>query len=363
MGKTKRESNYELLRIVAMTLIIVYHVFFHCINNQLLNKNLFERGQYFNNPFIYRRLAIAEIATTFGKIGDSLFVMLSGYFLIDKSIDVRKPIKKLLGEMLFATVVLTVVSFFYVGNTKGKYGITFRYFNSGWWFVGYYIMIILIARFILSRYMDRMGQKEHGAAILILFSIVSIKYMRRMFGDVSEVIPIIITGFAMYLIGGYIKLYNPLKKLKTVYLIIVIVLVNILMYLSYYIDVKTQVNDLGDSYYQKLYSYEEYALVCLILAICLFELFRRIKLPSSKVINYIASATFMVYLIHDNPCCRNLFYEVDWIKMLYEQDYGMLFLMLAVVVLIAFAVGIIAHFIYGVIAKLLKKMIGSQIEL
>ena len=363
MGKTKRESNFELLRIAAMMLIVIYHIFFHCINDQVLSKDFFPRGELFNNPVIYRRLAITEIATSFGKIGNNLFILLSGYFLIDKTIDVKKPIKKLLGEMFFVTVILTIVSYFYVTNTTESSGITFRYFNSGWWFVGYYILIILVARFVLGRFMGRMGSKEHGTVIVVLFAIVSIKFIRNMLNDISDVLPMIVIGMLMYLIGGYIKLYNPLEKMKTLFIVIVLVLVNGLMVLSYLIDNNNALNNVKATFYQKIYSYEEYAICCIIISVCLFELFRRLKMPSSRVINYIAAASFMVYLIHDNPFCRNLLKEVEWVKMLYEQDYGNFFLMIGLVILIAFAVGIIAYFIYGIVAKAVKKMIGSQIKL
>ncbi len=363
MGKTKRESNFELLRITAMMLIVIYHVFFHCINNQILSKDMFPRGEMFNNPVIYRRLAITEIVTSFGKIGNNLFIMLSGYFLIDKAIDVKKPIKKLLGEMFFVTVIFTICSYFYVINTGESSGITFRYFNSGWWFVGYYILIILIARFVLSRFMDRMGAKEHGTAIVVLFAIVSIKYIRNMLNDISSVLTLIVIGMLMYLIGGYIKLYNPLEKMKTVFLFLILLIVNAFMVLSYLIDNYNSLNGKNDAFYQKIYSYEEYAICCIIISVCLFELFRRMRLPHSRVINYIASASFMVYLIHDNPFSRNLFYKVEWVRMLFDQDYGYFFLMLGLVVLIAFAVGIIAYFIYEIVSKAVIKIVGSQLKL
>ena len=362
MGKSKRESNFELLRIVAMILIIVYHVFFHCINNQVLSKDMYAPGELFNNPILYKRLAVTEIATTFGKIGNNLFLIISGYFLIDKKIDIKKISKKLLSEMFFITVILTVVSFFYVQLTNSSAGITFRYFNSGWWFIGYYIIVILIARFVLNRFIERMGAREYITTMLVLFALVSVQYIRNMLKDISEVIPMAVIGVFMYLAGGFIKLYNPFKKTKTIFLIFTIILVNLFLFMSYCININNLLNGNNASFHQAIYSYEEYAIPCVIISICLFELFRRLRLPGSGTINFIASSTFMIYLIHDNPLSRNLFFKIKWVKLLYDQDYGGFALMLLAVIVIAFVSGIILSFIYHLLSKLVQKIVNSQID-
>ena len=260
MGKSNRQSNFELLRIVAIIMIIVHHIFFHCINNQILSINTATTGEMFSDPILYKRLSICEIATTFGKIGNNLFLILSGYFLIDKKIDIMKVSKKLLFEMLFVSIIFTVVSFFYVELTNGDAGIHLRYFNSGWWFIGYYFIVILIARCFLNKYISQMNVKEYLSVIMALFAIVSIQYVRNMFKDISEVIPIAATGALMYLIGGFIKLYNPFKKTKTIFILLILVLTNILLYMSYHISVKNLLHRSGSSFHQVIYSYEEYAI-------------------------------------------------------------------------------------------------------
>ena len=363
MGKSNRQSNFELLRIVAIIMIIVHHIFCHCINNQILSINSATTGEMFSDPILYKRLSICEIATTFGKIGNNLFLILSGYFLIDKKIDIMKVSKKLLFEMLFVSIIFTVVSFFYVELTNGDAGIHLRYFNSGWWFIGYYFIVILIARCFLNKYISQMNVKEYLSVIMALFAIVSIQYVRNMFKDISEVIPIAATGALMYLIGGFIKLYNPFKKTKTIFILLILVLTNILLYMSYHISVKNLLHRSGSSFHQVIYSYEEYAIPCVIIAICLFELFRRMHIPSSRIINYIASSTFIIYLIHDHPLGRNQFYRIKWVKLLYEQNYGKFILMLFVVVLIVFLLGIILNVIYHFVSILLKRLADSQIDL
>ena len=44
MGSGKvRSSNMELLRIVAMFMIVMYHISYHCVRFQLVDKNSIDR--------------------------------------------------------------------------------------------------------------------------------------------------------------------------------------------------------------------------------------------------------------------------------------------------------------------------------
>lgn len=91
----KRSSNMELLRIVAMLMIICYHIFYHCINAQLTDINLI--AKYGNDCFCYPcfsyKLCILAIISPFGQIGNALFLIISGYFMAHKEkIDLIKTV-------------------------------------------------------------------------------------------------------------------------------------------------------------------------------------------------------------------------------------------------------------------------------
>lgn len=74
-------------------------------------------------------------------------------------------------------------------------------------------------------------------------------------------------------------------------------------------------------------------LTCLICAISIFCLFKNLKIKYSPTINTIASATFGVYLIHDNPIVRNWL----WTDFLHCPEYATQegFLIFAIFTLIA----------------------------
>ena len=84
----KRKTNYELLRIIAMAMIVMHHICVHCIYPELTDMRLIElyKNGYYVEPVFFPRLILLEFPATFGKIGDVIFLLISGYFLIEITI-------------------------------------------------------------------------------------------------------------------------------------------------------------------------------------------------------------------------------------------------------------------------------------
>lgn len=83
MTTGKRNSNFELLRICAMLMIVAYHIFVHCVNVQLTDGASiawFNNG-LFNKPETYKKLLVLTTVAPMGQIGNVIFITLSGYFM------------------------------------------------------------------------------------------------------------------------------------------------------------------------------------------------------------------------------------------------------------------------------------------
>lgn len=74
----KRESNIELLRIITMLMIVMYHIIYHCVGEQLAN------GSLLHEPVIYKKMIILVVLYTFGHIGNNMFIIISGYFMANR---------------------------------------------------------------------------------------------------------------------------------------------------------------------------------------------------------------------------------------------------------------------------------------
>ncbi len=80
--KKTRESNFELLRIIAALMIVLFHVMIYWPREQIVNEglqNYFNNG-LFNHPLFYKKLWLINMAMPMGRVGNGLFMMISGFF-------------------------------------------------------------------------------------------------------------------------------------------------------------------------------------------------------------------------------------------------------------------------------------------
>ena len=91
----KRESNIELLRILSMFMIIAHHFSVH--GNFIL-----EKIPLLNKIWL-------QLLSSGGKIGVNIFIIISGFFLINsKKVNMNKIIK-LLAQLLFYSILIFII--------------------------------------------------------------------------------------------------------------------------------------------------------------------------------------------------------------------------------------------------------------
>ena len=91
----KRQSNFELLRIVAMVMIIFHHFAYH-------------GGFVWDFSTITIEHLWYNLIIMGGKIGVNIFVLISGYFLIlnkDKIVNLFRKMLKLWGQIFFYSLL------------------------------------------------------------------------------------------------------------------------------------------------------------------------------------------------------------------------------------------------------------------
>ena len=367
MSESKRSSNFELLRIIAMILIMISHIFKHSINVQIYEQ-FYSPGEFFDNFEFYDRLVLTYFARTFGPTGCIIFILISGYFLINKEhIDVVKQIKKLLTQLLFAALVLLLMSmvFFKMGLISTGM-VIFDSFNDEWWFIGLYILIIVSAELIINRRISKLTQNQYIMCLVILFALISTELSRGIITKLASGLELLTAGIFVYLLGGYIRIYNPLKNLRVYVIILLLVFSFVIMAVSYYNfsnnSIDQAIIDNNEYYVPTEYSYYGlYTLPCLLIGVSLFELFRRIKMPTIGIINYIAGSTFMMYLIHENSFVWNWLMTIDWNSILYEKDYIALSLYLLIIVFALIFYGVIAYSVYRLLCWILTRKTAKKI--
>ena len=372
-NKSLRASNIELLRIIAMLMIICYHIIIHCVNVQLVSIASIEKMQngWFCFPLFYKQLLALALMMPFGLVGNALFIMISGYFLVDREIDILKISRKLLSQLLFAAVLLVLASSAFifkssnveVPETLFSY-IKIQYFNKMSWFVGYYFIIMLLAFCFLNYFLATLDRKKYLGFLFTILAISQLSWSGSLLDDLASGLRTVVIGIYFYALGGYIKKYNPFDRIRGYVFILVIVLTNCLIGISYYNNVigkiqayyynQTIPGALITDFTQSIPRFENYSIVVVVLGICTFELFRRLRLPNLKFLNALARGTFMIYLLHDNGFSYSIWETQDWITLLYNDFWGFMSKLFTWVLAI-FVCGLMAYFVFLLIGKLLSK--------
>ena len=362
MEKTKRQSNFELLRIFAIVLIILVHV-----QQQGPHLQIKADTGFFNQPIIYLRLLILEIGNTFGAIGNGLFILISGYFMNSNlNIDTGKIAKKLLLQLGFAVVVLLIANAalmtFFKNNIPSLGKVTIADFNNYFWYFGYYFLIIILAKLFLNGFTAKLTQNQFKSLLLTLLAFASLMWSGELLDSLASGLRTLTIGIFFFLMGGYIARYNPFKNLKAFTVLLIIAAVYGVRFLSQYnivslaIDEFVKSDSFGISNFQQSYqTTQNYEISAVIFAICWFELFRRLKVPNNAVINYVAKSTVMIYLIHANKRFQNFYNNENWMETL-SKSVVLYCLKWVKWAAITFAAGLTAYVLYTLLGKLLLRM-------
>ncbi len=368
---TIRKSNIELLRILAMCMIVAHHIMVHCVNLQLTDPSSIAKlgNGYFNYPIFFQKLWLVDLGTLIGPVGNAIFILISGYFLVkrENNIDFFNLSKKLLGQFAFATIILILVSFvisyMMVGELYTFQGlISIFYFNDLAWFIGYYFVVVLIGKLILNAYLMKLNQKQFLEVLGIILVLFSLNWTGNLLEGFVPGFRTLCTGLFLYALGGYIAKFNPVAKVSVWKLLLILVFMATLVIISTHnirsvAIAKFVASGVEGDYIQTIPSYWNYHIIVVITGIIIFELFRRLPMGSNSLINYLGKSTFMVYLIHDNDLFYSLWNRTDWILLLHESSVKFCGNVLLWIVAI-FGIGILLYAIYGVLEKNLFKSLS-----
>ena len=345
--KKNRDSNIEMLRIIAMLFILFHH---YALYNSLYNLDVSNMNKY-----------IGIILFSLGKIGVNIFILITGYFSIKKNFSIKKLIKLWL-EVVFYSVGVT-----FVFAISGKVQLNFKElikfifpisFNK-YWFITISIILYTLMPFI-NRYVNKVNKEQYQKLLVILFflcvGLYSIMYSSITY-SMNESLPLsnIIFYILVYLIGGYIRLYG-IEKIENIsckrtigYTLLIFCVFTIFLTVSEIIDYKY--NKLGNVlfWYTRSNSIFVY-----ILSILTFYSFKKIELKEIKIINLLASSCFGIYLIQSHTFIAG--------KKLYKDIiHTEYFVKSPLLIVQAIASIIVIYFIGGCIDLVRQKVIEDKI--
>lgn len=287
--KKNRDSNIELLRIIAMCLIIFHHM--------ALNTGIVD-GYTVNGNMIF-----GIIGGIGGKIGVVIFLLITVYFSINKNFSFKKVF--ILWLQIFCYSVGFMLVFRLTGIEKWSKVDTIKTFfplaYNQYWFITVYLYILLLAPFI-NKFLNSLSKENYNkllAILTIIFAVIpTIFYSNGLIGSTQTPIGILLFIYVYIRLYG-IKFFEN-KKLRN---IILICLGYMIVFAIVLIGKKLEQKNI---FWSNLFAYyrEMNSIFILIPSIALFYIFKEWKLRCNKVINYFASISFAVYLFHENNFMR-----------------------------------------------------------
>ncbi len=335
-----RNSSLELLRIVAMILIIAHHYSVH-------------GGLQFDNTPSFNRFWV-QCLQLGGKLGVNIFVLISGYFLSKQTTYRWSKIFKFILEVTVYSIAFYLLSVILGPQTfsireLARHSIPLVF--SSWWFASTYFVFLLICP-LLSRVSEKLNQKLH-IKIIILFTVLwcIVPTLTTSPMESNNLLWFIYLFFCV----AYIRKYPNKFTQKIKYPAIVgAASLSFIVLIIFVYDI------LGEKFpifsaYATFYEGQQ-ILPLVALSFSMFLIFLNIPAFQSKIINILAAAMFGVYLIHDSNFTRSHIWH-DLLKTpIHVADAG-LFVHSLVSILLVFIISTLISLCFNLIlGKLLSKV-------
>jgi len=289
----KREPNFELLRIVAMLMIITLHY--------LDKGGILPRPQEAFTPVGL----LAWGLEAFCVPAVNVYVLLSAYFLAGRDYRPMRVVR-LWAEVLFYSVGIGAV--WTVVASPGQFDVyqwmnyVFPVVEEHYWFVTAYLLMCLLAP-LMNDTLRTLPAKTYRQGICLLVLLLSVS---------KSILPVQLPtdrlGYdalwflCLYLIGAYLR-YHALggRFCGAGYVLCSLLIFGSLVLVHTFYE---KTGSLGD-FINRQYQYN--SLLCLLSSVFLFSLFWKVQIGPGRLataICKVASASFGVYLIHEHLALR-----------------------------------------------------------
>ena len=252
--------------------------------------------------------AIASLLFPGGRVGNYIFFMLSGYFLINRTESIK--LRKVISIVIYYGITLSLAS-----GLLGLMGILpegvrfssiiknsiiglFTPITGVWWFITAYILLMLLAP-IINGYISKLTLKGYIAFLVFLWlPFAVIDYMFN-----SPLIEIEMAVY-FYLLGGFLRKRNLAKTLHPLIWAILSVIAWCCSAGLNYIANAGVDDNLALKAIVKFSTGLDAGITSVLAACFIFCTFASLRMPYISWINRLAESTLSVYMIHEFPTIR-----------------------------------------------------------
>lgn len=364
LAKVKiRNSSFELLRIILMIFIILSHIMYHTKSLPKLSSKNYRI--LINNKYIFLR-----IISNYGKFGDIIFIMISGFFSIKRTtfhyvkfILIATQTYTYHYLLLFISNKLKIL-FKDVKLIKRKKGAMFFPLISinGHWFSQNYLLILIFMPFINTGLLNLSYQQYKTLVILIIAfycvikGIISIYQISNNIFSVNPFLKLLLP----YIIGGFIRVFDLKFKSFWKYSGIIFFILTIAMEVIFDKLALYFKNYLWIAYQSQL-SLQLYSIFPIISSMGIVYIFKNIEIYN-KYINFISSSILGIYLIHANKNIAPFIYNAIYTTNDYTKQYFFFkyFIKAFIIFITSLLIDIIRRFTIGSFVENILKKINDK---
>ncbi len=302
-----RNSNFELMRIVSMFFIVIYHIIIH--------GKLLENSHGTTHFVLYIILATCIVHV-------NSFILVTGYFQCKSKLKFTKVIQ-LNNSIWFYTVSIVLFFIIVKGNTFNSTELlkTFLPISyNDYWFLTNYLILYLISP-ILNTVINNIDEKKFKRIIVLLLFIDSILPTLTNSSFFNVTLGYSLYHFIfLYFVGAFLRNY-PIEdwyifkktskkalQLISLFIFFLMAFINIINQSASkeLLNMHPIIAEVGIIFSNSFIAYNNPLVI--IQTIAFFVFFSTLNLKST-FINYISTATIGIYLIHDNNNIRNVLYK------------------------------------------------------
>lgn len=272
-----RESNFELLRIVAMLMVVLLHM------------NIMVFGGVNHDEVVYSPLTAGfrMFAEQLCCVCVNVFILISGWFGIRPSL---KGAMSIVYQVLFFTLLLFAFGRLMELDAPVSKVIHVFDYGTAYWFISQYLLLYILAP-TMNVFVEKADKKSIVAFLSGLFAFIFVfdwmVHYAHLNGGMSVVQFIGLYVLARYLSTRCALQEKPARTWFSWYLLTTIIPVFIGFGGLYFISF-----DFGKAQYSSPF--------VILSSVFFMRGFSRLKIQS-KVINWFACSAFSIYLIHVNP--------------------------------------------------------------
>ena len=302
-----RKSNFELLRIVAMLLVMLVHANYLSLGAVTQSEVIATPGTGFTRIFT-EQICIVSV---------NLFVLLSGWFGIRPSF---KKLASLLFQVMFIGLV-TVTCCKIAGYDTPAHSLEkLLWFGSYYWFIPAYIILFMLAP-VLNAFTERAEKREfRGVVIGLLIA-------QALFGWLSADTGHYANGYSalsfigLYLLAQYIRRHcERLINLEWWKWLLLYLLFTAIPSIIAFVGLYYKDDQYGAIAYSSLFVVAASASLMMMFSRFNFE---------SRTINWLSTSAFAIYLVHQAPVADHIY--KTFFNSAYHSMHGGLYILFAVV--------------------------------